>query len=107
MTARLPATDLSARAENFPDIFLPGLYERPVVAVVFFCSYIAIGVWIFWSLLLAVIFDHYKALPACLCAARRGRYVRTAYPRQRHDGLASDAEAVAGVGVQPHQLQGQ
>ncbi len=46
--------------ENFPDILLPGMYDQPVNAAFFFVSFIAIGVWIYMSLLIAVIFDEYK-----------------------------------------------
>lgn len=46
--------------ENFPFIIMPALQHSPVRAAVFFVSYVVLGVWIYWSLLLAVMVDSYK-----------------------------------------------
>jgi hypothetical protein len=46
--------------ENYPDILHPAYDYSPWLGVSFFWSYIIIGIWLFMSLLLAVICEFYE-----------------------------------------------
>eukprot|EP00854_Cymbomonas_tetramitiformis_P002104 gene2104-2803_t len=46
--------------ENFPDVFRPAYHLNVPIALVYFLSYFILGVWMLMSLLLAIIYSHYK-----------------------------------------------
>lgn len=43
--------------ENYPDILHPAYDAKPVEAVLFFWSFIVIAIWLFMTVVLAIVFE--------------------------------------------------
>ncbi|CAE7750155.1 TPCN2, partial [Symbiodinium sp. KB8] len=46
--------------ENFPDVMMPALHDRPVLGLLFFVVALFIFLWLLLPLLLAIVYDRYK-----------------------------------------------
>lgn len=57
------AMSVLTTTENFPDILYDSLRYAPVISMLFFISFFFVGVWLFMSLILAVVYDDHKKNP--------------------------------------------